>query len=414
MSEETRTFCSVLSRQADEALFATATPTRVYLLLEYRGNWGEKAVEESVIPESVKARLTGFAKSLPAAKLLLIRGHSGDQPDLHFFIADVPKQVRYEFLLERYEDILSLDLAAILADAPEYRGNRRQETLYLVCTNGRRDACCGKFGVAVYNALYEATRHNPDGQVWQVSHVGGHRFAANVLALPQGLLYGRLRTPDAPALVEAHRQNHVLLEHLRGNTAYSAAAQAAEYHLRLKTGEMELDAYRLLDEQAVSEEKRQVRFTAQNSGAIHSLTIALEKSEAKSLRKLYPGQDHSHQKLPVGFTRGILVKLATLCYVRRAGKTLMIHRIKKANDMHQGKWNGLGGKLDPGETPEECAIREIYEELGLTVRNPLLKGFITFPGFANEEDWYTFLFVCTEFEGTLVDFGRRLPGVDRR
>jgi len=81
----------------------------------------------------------------------------------------------------------------------------------------------------------------------------------------------------------------------------------------------------------------------------------------------------------------------------------MIHRIKKANDMHQGKWNGLGGKLDPGETPEECAIREIYEESGLTVRNPLLKGFITFPGFANEEDWYTFLFVCTEFEGTLVD-----------
>lgn len=97
------------------------------------------------------------------------------------------------------------------------------------------------------------------------------------------------------------------------------------------------------------------------------------------------------------------MKLATLCYVRQAGKTLMIHRVKKANDMHQGKWNGLGGKLDPGETPEECAIREIYEESGLTVRNPLLKGFITFPGFANEEDWYTFLFVCTEFEGTLVD-----------
>ena len=97
------------------------------------------------------------------------------------------------------------------------------------------------------------------------------------------------------------------------------------------------------------------------------------------------------------------MKLATLCYVRWAGKTLMIHRIKKANDMHQGKWNGLGGKLDPGETPEECAIREIWEESGLTVRNPLLKGFITFPGFANEEDWYTFLFVCTEFEGELVD-----------
>jgi 8-oxo-dGTP diphosphatase len=97
------------------------------------------------------------------------------------------------------------------------------------------------------------------------------------------------------------------------------------------------------------------------------------------------------------------MKLATLCYVRRPGQTLMIHRIKKPNDMHMGKWNGLGGKLDPGETPEACAIREIYEESGLTVHNPQFKGMITFPGFANEEDWYTFLFVVREFEGQLVE-----------
>ena len=97
------------------------------------------------------------------------------------------------------------------------------------------------------------------------------------------------------------------------------------------------------------------------------------------------------------------MKLATLCYVRRPGQTLMIHRIKKANDMHQGKWNGLGGKFEAGETPEQCAVREIREESGLTVRNPHLKGFITFPGFANDEDWYTFLFVMDEFEGELID-----------
>jgi len=67
------------------------------------------------------------------------------------------------------------------------------------------------------------------------------------------------------------------------------------------------------------------------------------------------------------------MKLATLCYIRRGGKTLMVHRIKKPNDMHQGKWNGLGGKLDPGETPEECAIREIFEESGLHARDPQLR-----------------------------------------
>jgi 8-oxo-dGTP diphosphatase len=97
------------------------------------------------------------------------------------------------------------------------------------------------------------------------------------------------------------------------------------------------------------------------------------------------------------------MKLATLCYVRREGQTLMIHRVKKAGDIHEGKWNGLGGKLDPGETPEECVIREIYEESGLRVRNPQLKGFLTFPLFARDEDWYVFVFVARDFEGELTD-----------
>lgn len=97
------------------------------------------------------------------------------------------------------------------------------------------------------------------------------------------------------------------------------------------------------------------------------------------------------------------MKLATLCYVRRDSQTLMVHRIKKANDMHQGKWNGLGGKLEPGETPEECAIREIREESGLVITDPLLKGVLTFPAFANDEDWYAFVFVARQFTGELID-----------
>jgi 8-oxo-dGTP diphosphatase len=97
------------------------------------------------------------------------------------------------------------------------------------------------------------------------------------------------------------------------------------------------------------------------------------------------------------------MKLATLAYIRRAGKTLMVHRNKKPNDIHQGRWNGLGGKFEAGETPEACVTREIFEESGLTARNPALKGFLTFPGFANDEDWYAFVFVVNEFEGELID-----------
>ena len=89
--------------------------------------------------------------------------------------------------------------------------------------------------------------------------------------------------------------------------------------------------------------------------------------------------------------------LATLCYVKRNGKTLMLHRVKKANDIHQGKWNGLGGKLEPGETPEDCVIREVKEESGFTIRAPRLKGIITFPGFDGEQDWYVFVYVARRF-----------------
>ena len=97
------------------------------------------------------------------------------------------------------------------------------------------------------------------------------------------------------------------------------------------------------------------------------------------------------------------MKLATLCYVRRNGLTLMIHRIKQTNDMHYGKWNGLGGKLEPGESPEECAKREIREESGLVAKKLDLKGFLTFPGFAQDEDWYAFVYVVSEFEGEIRD-----------
>ena len=97
------------------------------------------------------------------------------------------------------------------------------------------------------------------------------------------------------------------------------------------------------------------------------------------------------------------MKLATLCYMRQNGKTLMVHRIKKPNDIHEGKWNGLGGKFEPGETPEECARREILEESGLRVKKLDLKGLLSFPLFARDEDWYAFVFVATDFEGSLIE-----------
>jgi len=78
------------------------------------------------------------------------------------------------------------------------------------------------------------------------------------------------------------------------------------------------------------------------------------------------------------------------------------HRNKKANDIHEGKWNGLGGKFEAGETPEECAIRETYEESGLIIHNPKLCGLLMFPKFKGN-DRYVFVFTANEFSGELID-----------
>ena len=81
----------------------------------------------------------------------------------------------------------------------------------------------------------------------------------------------------------------------------------------------------------------------------------------------------------------------------------MLHRVKKKNDIHNGRWNGLGGKIEAGETPEECVIREVKEESGLRIRNPKLRGILTFPMFDDKSDWLCFLFTANKFQGRMID-----------
>lgn len=94
---------------------------------------------------------------------------------------------------------------------------------------------------------------------------------------------------------------------------------------------------------------------------------------------------------------------ATLCYIQQKDKTLMLHRVKKVNDIHQDKWNGLGGKTESGESPEDCLVREIQEESGLTLTSYRLAGILTFPLFDGINDWQVFLYQATDFTGQLID-----------
>jgi len=96
---------------------------------------------------------------------------------------------------------------------------------------------------------------------------------------------------------------------------------------------------------------------------------------------------------------------SALVYIKdlKNKKTLMIYRNKKKNDTHEGKWNGVGGKVELGESPEECAIREVFEETGLVVSSPKLKGVLTFPNFSKGNDWIAFIYEFHNFSGELIE-----------
>ena len=94
--------------------------------------------------------------------------------------------------------------------------------------------------------------------------------------------------------------------------------------------------------------------------------------------------------------------LATLCYIRKNGKVLMLHRTKKKSDIHQGKWVGLGGKFEKGETPDKCVMREVKEESGLTPKNLTFHGTILFDSFKGN-DWFVFIYSATDYKGTITE-----------
>lgn len=92
----------------------------------------------------------------------------------------------------------------------------------------------------------------------------------------------------------------------------------------------------------------------------------------------------------------------TLCYIEKDGCYLMLHRVKKQNDVNHDKWVGIGGKFEDGESPEECVCREALEETGLTLRNPEYRGLVTFVSDRWETE-YMHLFLAKDFTGELIE-----------
>ena len=223
-----RPLCAETSRADAEPLSATASRVDEWILLEYRGLWAHDAVDGSTLSAEMKAHLSAQRRLRPRTRILFVRRTERRRQDgLVAFVARTTEHERAlcRVELDRYDDLLDLDLAS--AGAPV------EHPLFLVCTHGKHDRCCAKYGRPLYDAVREQVE---DDWVWQSTHVGGDRFAGNLVALPDGVYYGRVAPSDAWPLLESALRGEVYLPQYRGRSCHSFPVQAAERAVREATG----------------------------------------------------------------------------------------------------------------------------------------------------------------------------------
>ncbi|WP_051415514.1 sucrase ferredoxin [Nocardiopsis sp. CNT312] len=262
--------CAALARYADEPMSGTAGQSRGWLLIEHEGPWRYPALTSpGLAPETVSLlseRLAGRA-----VKTQLIkrpgRRRSARGP-LRAYFAHVSRTSPWVRAVE-FEDpaqLLEHDLTAVERPEPPTFGTRVDHTLYLVCTHAKRDPCCAMLGRPVADALRGGA-----AEVWETTHVGGDRFAANLVALPHGAYFGRLDPDSAVRTVAALERGEVLPDHFRGRCTDSPAGQAAEAALRSRLGAVAVDALTHLDEQDGGES---VRVTLGHGGGLYTVSVA--------------------------------------------------------------------------------------------------------------------------------------------
>jgi len=272
LAESDDVYCAEMARAAAEPLYGTAVYAQVWFLLEVNQPWSAQATNDNQLPGPVQRWLDERLAAGPRRRLQFIRQPGNERPDgLAFYVALAHETAPalYAFHLETYEALLEVDVEAVIRQEARFRSRRLTSPLFLVCTNGKRDRCCARFGAAFYQAL--SAQVGP--AAWQTTHLGGHRFAATALLLPQGLSYGWLSEADIPTLLACQQQGHLYLEKLRGRVCYETVTQTADYFLRQATGRLALNAFQHLDTQRAGELAWVVTF-ATADGQTHAIRLA--------------------------------------------------------------------------------------------------------------------------------------------
>lgn len=243
--------CAARSLARDESLAGTASTVRAFLLIEVPGPWGEDALRDSRLPDDVKTALSRHTHRAGVRPLLIRRHGRSERVGCRVFTgyADPVNPWLETATLTDPHELLDVDLSGLRAGRSTGL-QAHDEPVFLVCTHGRHDACCAERGRPVAAALNTAF---PD-ETWEVSHIGGDRFAGNVLVLPHGFYYGRVDASSAVTLAAEHVAGRLDLDRLRGRSGHGFAVQAAEIFLRRRLARPDNDALRLTGHERAGQE----------------------------------------------------------------------------------------------------------------------------------------------------------------
>lgn len=224
--------CSAASRAREEPLTATASRVERWLLVEHRGAWGPQSVPSTRMPQPVARSLAATAARV-SARLLLVRRPAGIPHTAGRSVFAVDSRPGTERVLSRHvaddAELLQLDPPY---DGPTTDWQPYDGPLLLVCTHGRHDRCCALHGRPVAQAL---SRRHPD-RTWEASHVGGDRFAPNLVVLPEGLYLGRLDPATVVHVVDELAAGRLPAGHVRGRSSLPMPTQAAQSFAREALG----------------------------------------------------------------------------------------------------------------------------------------------------------------------------------
>lgn len=225
--------CSAQSAALAEPMAGTASTVRAFLLLEMPGPWGVDALRDGRLPDDLSTELERRCERLGVRPLLVRRhGRTRTRTARCFGAYADPHHPWMESTeLQHPEEVLDLPLDR-LPRGESIGLEPHRDPVFLVCTHGRHDVCCAEHGRPVAAALAASYPQ----LTWECSHIGGDRFAGNVVVLPDGLYYGRADRQSAPGIVRNHLSGDLDLDHLRGRAGYRFATQAAEWHLRRQIG----------------------------------------------------------------------------------------------------------------------------------------------------------------------------------